>query len=407
MQYRAFKIKELDEPYQWTFKNTSGVMKTFTNYDTLAYAAGGAVSKWSIDDDYLLSNNSTATITAPTKAVPGQIIALIDDAGTKAFGMITGVDNDNLQITFRSVLSFFDIDILNPMRELAAQEEDDVKIKYMYDGVEDTALMLAAIFSSAGTDKYRRLPVRIRTSGGGKTDGAYNVPAIWKYTDNTFNCKEWLQALFDTHNVVVQCKLVFEVSRAFIEIYVAHNMRGGRMVKNNIHAMIITHNEDSAAKATVCQVIDKESKALLSTWFLLNNNTVSEDASATNRVQPYKLTVAEFDSDNTDDATEQSIAEDNLLYSDLNHYVKCEFDRESAMYPKNLNIGDSVTIVPKLEEMSDDKALTNEYADKILKSIYTGKKEDSDNSMVTLIFGKIRINYTDIIQMRYQRKARD
>lgn len=72
-----------------------------------------------------------------------------------------------------------------------------------------------------------------------------------------------------------------------------------------------------------------------------------------------------------------------------------------------MNIGDSVTIVPKLEEMSDDKALTNEYADKILKSIYTGKKEDSDNSMVTLIFGKIRINYTDIIQMRYQRKARD
>lgn len=406
MQYRAFKLKQLDEPYEWTFTKSDGTRRVYVNSDTLAYAAGGAVSAWKIDDDYLLSNNSTANITSRTNAVPGQIIALIDDTGAKAFGIITAVDNDNLQITFRNSLSLFDIDVLNPMREQIAQEDDDAEIAYLYDGVEDTAQMIAAIFASAGTDRYRRLPIRIRTSGGGRTNGTLNIAAVWKYTDNTFNVKEWLETLFDTHNVTVQCKLVFEVARAYIEIYIAHNTSGGRLVKNNIHAMTITHNEDSSANATVCQVIDSETKALLSTWFLLSDNTVTQDSNDENRVQPYKLTVEEFDSDNDDGATEQSVAENSLLYGDLDHYVKCEFDRNSAMYPKNLNIGDAVTIVPSLEQMTVDDEIDENYDSKVMHSTYTGRQEDSSNSMVTLIFGKIRVNYTDIIQMRYQRKVR-
>ena len=394
-------------PYNWTFKTAEGEVKTFTNYDTLAYAAGGAVSDWKIDNDYLLSNNSSLTVTKKTAAVAGQLIALIEDGEAKSIGVITAVDNENLEITYKDMLSLFDINVLNPLRERISQDDDDdLDVKYLYDGVEDTALMLASIYATEGVDKYRRLPIRVRTSGGGRTSGQYNVPAVWKYTSNTFNVKDWLQSLFDTHNVVVQIKLVFETSRAFIEIYNAHNTSGGRLLKNNIHGMEITHNEDSSASATVCQVIDKETKELLSTWYLLSDNTITDNPDATNRVQPYKMAAAEYDSDNDDGATERSIAEDKLLYGDLNHYVKVQIDRNSAMYPKNLNIGDSVTIVPKLEDADNSEEPGEDYGDKILKSIFTGRQESSDNSIVTLIFGKIRINYTDIIQMRYQQKVR-
>lgn len=407
MQYRAFKLQELSVPYKWTFKTAGGSIKEFVNSDTLAYAAGGACATWKIDNDYLLSNNSTINITAETRAVPGQLIVMIDDAGQKNLGVITGVDNKNLQIIYKNMLDIFDCTTLNPMRAAMSNDGEEFEVKYLYDGVEDTAQILAMLYASKDVDKYRRLPIRIRTSGGGRNEsGGYNVPAIWKYADNTFNIKEWLVDLFNTHNVVVQFKLVFEVSRAYIEIYVAHNTSGGRLIKNNIHGMTLTHSEDTAAKATVCQVVDNDTKALLSTWYLLRNNTVTSDASATDRVQPYKLTVSEFDADNDDGATEQSVAEDALLYGDFNHYISVEIDKNSAMYPQNLKIGDSVTVVPEIEEMTSEDALNDDYENKVMRSIYTGKQEDSENSIVTLIFGKIRINYTDIIQMQYQKKAR-
>ena len=100
------------------------------------------------------------------------------------------------------------------------------------------------------------------------------------------------------------------------------------------------------------------------------------------------------------------MAEDNLLYSDFNHYISVVIDRNSPMYPKNLEIGDAVKVVPELQEMTDEDELTDNYEDKVMDSIYTGRKENSENSQVTLIFGKIRLNYTDLIQMQQHKLIR-
>lgn len=404
MQYRTYKLQQLVEPYTWAYVGSDGVSRSYCNYDTLVYASGGAVASQTIDNDYLLANNSTVNIAKETKAVAGQIIALIDDNGAYDLGVISSVDNTKLQILYKSMLELFNGEILNPMR--VALNDSDEAIKYLYDGVEDTAQIIASYFAAVGTDKYRRLPIRIRTSGGGSSGGSYLVPAVWKYTDNSVNVRDWLIALFNTHNVVVQCKLVFEVSRAYIDLYVFHNTTGGRLIKNNVHGMTITHAEDSSATATVCQVIDQDTKAYISTWYLLSNNTVSTNANASNRVQPYKLVVAELDQDNEDGATAKTVAEDNLLYSDFNHYISAVIDRNSSMYPKGLSIGDAVTVVPELEEMREGDTISESYSDKVMASIYTGRKENSENSQVTLIFGKIRINYTDLIQMRQLKLVR-
>lgn len=406
MQYRTYKLQTLETPYTWVYTPSEGEPKSFCNYDTLVYAAGGAVASHIIDNDYLLANNSTVNLTKPTKAVAGQIIALIDDTGAYDVGVITSVDNTKLQILYKGMLELFNGNILNPMRVAIAAAGDDAVIKYLYDGVEDTAQILATYFAAAGVDKYRRLPIRLRTSGGGSTNGKYNVPAIWSYKDNSINVRDWLVELFNTHNVVVQCRLVFEVGRAYIDVYVSCNTTGGRLLKNNIHCMTITHSEDSSAAATVCQVIDQETKDYIATYYLLKNNTVTSYAGDPNRVQPYKLVVAELDQDNDDGATAKTVAEDNLLYSDFNHYISVVIDRNSPMYPKNLEIGDAVKVVPELQEMTDEDELTDNYEDKVMDSIYTGRKENSENSQVTLIFGKIRLNYTDLIQMQQHKLIR-
>lgn len=405
MQYRAYKFVQLATPYSWDLPTQDGGTMEFWNYDTLAYAAGGVVVDFDIDSDYTVANNSTIYIAADTKAVAGQLVALIDDAGAYDIGVITSVDNEKRKILYKSLLSLFDSTELNPTRDNGTG--DDLEVTYLYDGVDDTARIIAEYYASKSTDRYKRLPIRVRTSGGGKGSSGYNVPAIWDYSGNTVNLRTWLVDLFNKHNVVLQFRLVFEVSRAYIEIYVFHNTAGGRLLKNNIHGMTVTHTEDSSATATVCQVIDSETKTLLSTWYLLDDNTVTKNAAAQNRVQPYKLTVAEFDVDNDDGATEQTIAEDALKYSDYNHYISIKIDRNSAMMPQNLTIGDAVTVVTEQDDMTTSDAITDDYSNRVWNSIYTGRKESSDSSEVTLIFGKIRINYTDLIQMQTMRRVRE
>lgn len=404
MQYRVFKFKELGSPYTWEFPGKNGIIN-FTNKDTLVYATGGAVAAYSIDNDYMVANNSTVEITKETTAVAGQIITLIDDAGEYDTGIITSVDNENRKILYKSLLSLFDGDILNPTR--SGREEGDDVIKYLYDGVNGTAEIIASYFANSNTDKFRRLPLYIRTSGGGTgANGKPFVPALWSYTGNTVNLRTWLVDLFDKHNVVVQFRLVFEVARAYIELRVTHNTTGGRLIKKNIHGLTVKYTEESVIKSTVCEVIDQDTKEKLSTWYLLDNNTVTQNANARNRVQPYKLTVAEFDRDNDDGATEQTVAEDALKYGDFNHYINLTINRQSGMFPKNLSIGDAVTVVTEMEEMDAEKVIDPNYDDKVYKSIYTGRKESSNSNEVTLIFGKIRISYTDLVQMKEAKQVR-
>ncbi len=407
MQYRAYKFTELKEAYSWDLPTQDEGTFKFWNYDTLTYAAGGVAIRYEIDSDYTVANNSTVYIAEETRAVAGQIIALIDDTGTYDVGVITSVDNEKRKILYKSLLSLFDGAELNPTRDNGTGGEDDPVISYLYDGVEGAGRIIAAYYASKNTDRYKRLPIVVRTSGGGKDgSGKYNVPAIWDYTGNTVNLRTWLVDLFNKHNVIVQFRLVFETSRAYIDVFITHNTTEGHILKNNIHGMTVTHTEDSAAAATVCQVIDSETKTLLSTWYLLSDNTVTMDASSPNRVQPYKLTVSEFDADNDDGATEQTIAEDALRYNDFNHYISVKIDRNSAMMPKDLKIGDAITVVTELDDMMAGDAIVEDYSERVWRSIYTGRKESSDSSEVTLIFGKIRINYTDLIQMQTMRAVR-
>lgn len=399
MQYRTFKFIELSEEDYYTITVQE---KQFQIKDNLIFAESGAVANYEIQNDYMIDNNSTIKLVTTTEAVAGQIITIIIESGAYDTGVITAVDNKLKTITYKSLLELFNQEMLNPYRE--ANVDDDIpEIKYSYDAINDTGLILASYYLNS-PDKNLRLPLVIRTSGG--TD----LTAIWQYDENSFNIKEWLINLFNDKNVVVQMKIVFEVDRGYIDCLISQNTTGGYLIKNNQTAQKITLNETQTNTSTVCTVIDSATKEILSNWYLLQDNTVTEDIEANNRVLPYKLVVAEYDQEEAFDtgATEQQVAEDELLYSEFNNYTEIKIDKNSKVFD-NLVIGDSVTIIPEIFSMkqTDELFLEEEYEKYLLNSIYTGRKEKSTESRVTYIFGKGRVNYTDIIQQEKLKNRRN
>ncbi len=397
MQYRTFKFTELEEENKYNI-TISG--KQFQVSDNLIFATSGAIAYYEIQNDYMIDNNSTIKLVTTTEAVAGQIITIILDSGAYDTGVITAVDNEIRTITYKSLLELFNQEMLNPFRQ---EDIDEVEaITYSYDAINDTGLILAAQYLQS-SDKNLRLPLVIRTSGG--TD----LKAIWQYDENSFNIKEWLINLFNDKNVVVQMKIVFEVDRGYIDCLIQQNTTGGYLIKNNQAAQTITLNETQTNTSTVCAVLDSTTKEVRSVWYLLQDNTVTTNMDAENRVLPYKLIAAEYDEEEAIEsgATEQQVAEDELLYSEFNNYTEIKIDKSSKVFA-NLVIGDSVTIVPEIQEMtkSDNLLSEEEYEKYLIDSVYTGRKEKSTESRVTYIFGKGRVNYTDIIQQEKLKQRR-
>lgn len=397
MQYRTFKFVELDENNKYNITVNS---QQFTVSDNLIYATSGAIAYYDIQNDYMIDNNSTIKMVTTTEAVAGQLICIILDSGAYDTGVITAVDNELKTITYKGLLELFNQEMLNPFRQEDIDEVD--AITYSYDAINDTGLILASQFLGS-VDKNLRLPLVVRTSGG--TD----LKSIWGYDENSFNIKEWLINLFNDKNVVVQMRIVFEVERGYIDCLIQQNTTGGYLIKNNQTAQKITLNETQTNTSTVCAVLDSVTKKVLSVWYLLSDNTVTIDMDDENRVLPYKLVVKEFDEDEASEsgATEQLAAEDELLYSEFNNYTEIKIDKSSKTF-ENLVIGDSVTIIPEIFEMkqTDELFLEEEYSKYLLDSVYTGRKEKSTESRITYIFGKGRVNYTDIIQQEKLKSRR-
>lgn len=94
----------------------------------LTYVDSGYVSpnNISIDDDYLINNNSVINILKPTKAVIGDFIAIIKDSGAYHKGVITEVDNADLTISYKSAKEIFNDNIINPYLSNFIDNEDFV-----------------------------------------------------------------------------------------------------------------------------------------------------------------------------------------------------------------------------------------------------------------------------------------
>ena len=401
----------------------------------LKYIDGGYVVNYTIDDDYIVNNNSTISIVQPTSAEVGDIVCLIKTRGAYHKGVITEVDNSALKISYKADKELFNDNILNPMR---SEFKDGVKIAGKF-GLPIVASIIESTWVQS-RDTLKRLPLTIVITGD-VVDEQGNPKMLWTWDNISVNFADWLVELFEKYNVVLDWSIDFDTSKDIRAVKIQQNidfeealdimfaqrqpkyiiyltaMKGGNpnIIKDNVAMQTITYTGEELPEATVCYVIDSESKDLLidsesekpAVYYLAQENgkyRVTLDTADINRMLPVRTTIIEYKDESKNETgesengtevvnkyvTPRDSAEDTLLPSQYNQAVEVVISNSSKMFDWDLaRFGSEYTIVNK---------------NGTINSNYTGRKETSENNLVTLYFGLGRKNYTDLIQMRMRKQ---
>ena len=261
----------------------------FRIYDrqTLAYKDGGYVASYKIDGDYIANNNSTIKIVKAlnNSVIEGDTIALIETSGVYHKGTITTFDNDNYSITYRGEKELFNDNMLNPYIKQYVDNED-LKIAGKF-GISEVATILENYFGKSN-DWAKVIPLKVITNGD-VVDNDGKPKMLWNWSNASINVIDWLISLFERYNLSLNWTIDFNIANPIsVEIenskiktkngeldgeIIIHNNRSpyyvvtlsavinsGKIIKDNVKNQIITYTERELPEATVCVIIDKESK---------------------------------------------------------------------------------------------------------------------------------------------------
>lgn len=261
----------------------------FRIYDrqTLAYKDGGYVASYTIDDDYIVNNNSTINIIKELndKVVVGDTIVLIKTSGAYHKGTITTFDNADFKITYKADKELFNDNMLNPYSSFYAEESNkEVEIAKRF-GIEDVANIIESYFGRAN-DWLRQLPIKVVTDGDVTTESG-EVKMLWIWKNDTINVVDWLVELFTSYNLSLSWTIDFNISetdlskrKPYYIVTLSAVTNSGKIIKDNVEMQTITYTERKLPEATVCVVLDSESKTIYqmnSDKNLLNPYYVEED----------------------------------------------------------------------------------------------------------------------------------
>ena len=329
----------------------------FRIYDrqTLAYKDGGYVASYTIDDDYIVNNNSTITIVNALndKVVEGDTIVLIKTSGAYHKGTITTFDNSDYKITYKSDKELFNNNILNPLRQSFKEETEGAEMEYTAFGIQYIADIITLYFGGAD-DPYRRLPVKVYIDGD-VLDENGKPKMIWTWEDNQINFVDWLVDIFEKYNVVLSWDIDFDIAGKMttklkldeetgvykIELDRNKNIilesnrnpyyivrlsalsNNPKIIKDNVNEVMqmITYTEKQLPEATVCSIIDKESKEIV--MLASGKNLLNPNLGETNKF----LGITEYGEQKTDDTS-----------SNISGYIKVE---EGKTYIFSSNVWDS------------------------------------------------------------------
>ena len=392
----------------------------FRIYDrqTLAYKDGGYVASYTIDDDYIVNNNSTITVVKALsdKVVEGDTIVLIQTSGAYHKGTITTFDNSDFKITYKSDKELFNNNILNPLRKDFIGEVEDGDRIYKPFGIQYIADIISMYFGSAD-DVYRRLPLKVYTDGDvlgihysltlekneeDKTSGLIitkfdekkyidkvgdikdneftyvldrwklnnaevnlteygieigNTPfdgdtitfkeepnMVWTWEDNQIGFVDWLVDIFEKYNVVLSWDIDFDIAgkmttklkldeetgvykieldrnkniileserKPYYIVRLSALSNNPKIIKDNVNEVMqmITYTEKQLPEATVCSIIDKETKEIVR--LCAGGNLLNPQLSQTNKF----LSIGDYN----------SIQEIDDNYSNISGYIKVEED---------------------------------------------------------------------------------
>ena len=364
----------------------------------LGYVDSGFVSdnNVSIDDDYLIDNNSTISFSKDTTATIGDFIVLIKDKGAFEKGVIVSVDNAEHKILFKKFIEAFNNNIINPYVNSFSDDITSLRTNSL------SALVAKLITQGFvnNQDTEMNLPI-----GGFNIYEQESTSALYSYSDNSINVKEVLLDYFNKNNLVVDFNISFRpvldstrrqiisASKLMVEIYIPASTTK-IFIKDNILSGTIVYSDSTIPDTTTCVVLDETTKEILKTYYLKSDNTVTDDPSDEDRILPSKATIVSYTSDSVSDTSGstvsdeeaiQTLAEENLLGQLNNTLVQYQIPNNTkAINLSNLKLGDKVEFITSLGS---------------IYTIYTGRKISGNNDYITLMFGKARKNYTDKIQL--------
>lgn len=386
-----------------------GIGNTITN---IIVVSGDAVIEDFIGSQYSVSVLGTAILKIIYEindtlfnVVVGDIIALIEDSEAVHKGVITAVDDVALTISYKGDKELFNDNIPNPFATEFDGADNDVTVVGKF-GVDVVIELLRHNFVDTG-DPLKNLPI-VFVADGDVLDNDGNPKMLWTWDNDSFNVVDWLTELFEKYNLSLYWDIDFDIAQNDLDarapkyiVTVSAVTRGGGIIKDNVAMQTIAYKSNELPDATVCNVIDSESKSLLGTYYLYEKDgeySVSEENDAElsdgrQRILPVKTAIVTFNqnSSGTGEITPEDAATDKLIPSQFSQAIEIKINSDSKMFDfVNAKFGDQYRII-------------NEYG--TINSIFTGKKFSNESKWVTLLFGLSRLNYTDIIQLKF-RKSR-
>lgn len=352
-------------------------MEQYRVYDrqTLDFVDGGVVRSYSIDADYLSNNASTVTLVDKTAAKKGDIV-IGQNGMTKTFiGAITAVDNTKRQISFKHPKELFADTVLNPFKYTGT-----IGYKFELTAAMETVLNLAFVSTD---DTKKKLPLKIERHGTASG-------AVWTDDGDTLNIADFIQWAFDNHNVYLDFDIDFATNKLVCKI--VKNTMTGYIIKDNIKLSTPTFDKNELPNYNKAVAYNKDTGAILGTYYLLQDNTVTASAVHASRLLPVQTKYISFDADKG--YTPLEVARSELQGNIYNHCIQYRLSKEQRLVdPLKFKYGDGVKII---------------YDGREYDSIFTGLKYSSGDPYYTCYFGKTRIDFTDrlkqYIDKRYQKK---
>jgi len=352
-------------------------MTFYKIYDrtNLKMVDSGVVRDYQIDLDYLTNNSSTLDITETSQGFKGDILAISEGVNLIVLGVITAIDNTDLKISFRHMKELFNDNVLNVFRSLGT-------LNATFDAVQGLRILIEFAFVNT-TDPMRRLPLDIRAFGT-------SPGAVWVEDSLAINLQEFIDWSFDHYNVYLDFDLDFLNNR--IVVTIRKNEFVGHILKDNIKLSKPEVDNNELPRENRAILVSKDTRAAVATYFLRQDNTITNNPNDPMRLMPPATKIVEWDEV---DAIREGYTREDLARSELegniyNHCILYKLaKRQTMVRPDRFNYGDKVTII---------------YENREYESIFTGLRFRKNDPFVTCIFGKTRIDFTDRMKLYNQRR---